>query len=195
MVKISQRKLESLLFGIANCQFVGLTALTVPDMTKRGNQYFGKTVKISRVNGPINWRYSSAVNAQLKREGKADAFKAFPRVWGQRINGCPLVCHIPEDDDGPRFYLELKLERRDVGYFSTDTHERIPQNVIAPFLKSDSDSRQGTDREVLLRDYRLDHIAELRVSGEEYSIVPLWYEYQIYLPTSQIPPATALAMA
>lgn len=192
MVKISQRKLESLLFVTANCHPIGLTALTVPEMTKRGNPYFGKTVKISRVNGMINWRYSSAVIAQLKREGKSDAFKAFPRKWGARINGTPLVCHIPED--GARFYLEVKVERRDVGYFNNETHQRIQTPEIERFLKDKSPSRQGTDREVLLRDYRLDHIADLRFNREEFSVVPLWYEHFVYFP-APTPPAAELATA
>jgi hypothetical protein len=181
MVKISQRKLASLLLGIANCQFVGLTALTVPDMRKTRNPHAGRTVKISRVNGPINWRYSASVQAQLRREGKADAFKAFPRVWGRRVKDCPLVVHA--NDDGTHLYLEMKVEQRSVGYFNTETFQRIPEEEIAKFLKKKKPSRQGTDKEIVLKDFRIDHISEITIARDSYIITPLWFEQQTYLPS------------
>ena len=186
MVKISRQRFEALLFGLDSCQFVGFTALTTPDMKKTLNPFFGTTVKISRVNGVVNWKYSSSVNKQLVREGKADAFKAFPRTWGQRINNCPLVCHINED--GVRLYVEVKVERRDVGYFDTETLERVPESALKKFLKPDSESRQGTEKTIVLRDYRLDHIAEMTIAKETYRVLPLWYEHAVYLP-APTPPA------
>lgn len=193
MVKISQRKLASLLLGIANCQFVSITALTVPDVRKTRNPYYGTTVKISRVNGCINWRYETAVNAQLKREGKPDAFQAFPRVWGKRIKDSPLVIHVNEDE-GTHLYLEMKVERRDVGYFDTETFERISTDAIAPFLKKKRNRRQGTTKEIVLKDFRLDHIAEITVSRDTWRIAPLWFQHQIYLPNRPAdPPSKALA--
>lgn len=192
MVKLSRRQFESLLFKVSNCQFVGFTALTVPDMRKKGNPHFGHTVKITRVNGVINWRYSSAVKKQLEREGKTDPFQALPRTWGQRINNCPLVCHIT-DDDGPQFYLETKMEKRSWEYWDTDTQLLIPEAEIKPYIKPDAPSRQGTAREVMLRDYRLDHLAELRMDGQDYRVLPLWWELAVYRPQTPETPVSASA--
>jgi hypothetical protein len=195
MVKISQRKLASLLLGIANCQFVGITALTVPEMRKTGNPWHGTTVKISRVNGAINWRYETAVNAQLKRENKPDAFTAFPRVWGKRIKDTPLVIHCTEDE-GTQLYLEVKVERREVGYFCTETFERIPTDVIEKFMsKKKKRSRQGTDKQIVLKDFRLDHIAEITVNRDTWRITPLWFQHQIYLPNRPADPQKELVTA
>ncbi len=187
MVKITQRKLERLLFMTASCEFIGLTAITVPDMKKKGNPHWDRTVKIARVNGVINWRYSSAVNKQLLREGKPDAFKAYPRTWGQRVNYTPLVVNITDDGE-THFYLEVKRERIDAGYFDTETAERVPESELKKWLKPDQESRQGTDKEIILRDYRLDHILELRMQREEYRIVPEWHQLNTYLPPAAEPP-------
>ncbi len=117
------------------------------------------------MNGAINWRYETAVNAQLKREGKPDAFKAFPRVWGRRIKETPLVIHCTEDE-GTQLYLEVKVERREVGYFCTETFQRIPTESIERFMKKKKRCRQGTDKQIVLKDFRLDHIAEITVNRD-----------------------------
>jgi len=205
-VILTRTKLECLLFKTHGCQFLGMTAITVPKMPKskggKKNPHHGHLIKISRVNGVIGWRYSSAVKRQLEREGKPDAFRAFPRVWGQRVNDTPLVVHINED--GCHFYLEVKLQQRDWGYFDTRTGQRIDDATVRPWLSKEppdikglaaedaatfpkfydiaAATRQGTNAPVILRDYRIDHIAELRIGGEEYR-TPLWYEQQFYLPT------------
>jgi hypothetical protein len=194
MVKISQRKLASLLLGISNCQFVSFVALTVPDMRVTGNPWHGTTVKISRVNGCINWRYEAAVNAQLRRENKPDAFQAFPRVWGKRIKETPLVIHCTEDE-GTQLYLEAKVERRDVGYFCTETFDRIPTDTIERFLKKKKNRRQGTQKEIVLKDFRLDHIAEITVNRDTWRITPLWFQHQIYLPNRPADPQKELVTA
>ena len=193
MVKISQRKLERLLFKTQSCEFIGFTAITVPDMKKAKNPHWDRTIKIARVNGVINWRYSKSVNAQLVREGKPDAFKAFPRVWGQRIQNTPLVVNIT-DDGATNLYMEVKRERIDAGYFDTITSERVPESELKKWLKPDQDSRQGTDKEIILRDYRLDHIVELRMQREEYHVVPDWHQLNTYLPSPPADPPKQLEL-
>lgn len=180
MIKLSRHEFESRLFGVSKCQFVGLTALTAPDMRKTGNPYAGTTVKISRVSGCINWRYESAVRRQQARENRPADFQSQPRKWGNRIDGCPLVCHV-RPDVGVTLYLEVKVEQVTAGYFSTNTGQRIDDALLRPFFPKKSASRQGVDREVQLRDYRLDHIAELRIAGEDWHVTPLWFEYQTYM--------------
>ena len=179
--KLCHTELDQRLLRINDCQFVGITALTTPDMTKKGNPLFGQVVKIARVGGPINWVYSSSVNRQRIRENKAAHFKAYRRTWGHRVAHTPLVFHV-NDLGEQHLYLELKLESRTQGFFHRETGERIEWADLRRWLKNKRPSRQDLDKEVVLRDYRTDHISEVRIGGDEWRVGPLWFEQQFYLP-------------
>lgn len=161
------------LLDFSACHFVGLRAVHVPEMRVRNNPYHGRVLKLSRVNGCINWKYSRAVNRQRKREDKPQDFLAAERVWGNRIGFCPLVIHLL---DVPYFYLELKRERVERWYFDNETLQPIPEVELIPYLPKRAKSRQKLDREVVLRDYRLDHIAEMSIDGETWQIDPAWWK-------------------
>jgi hypothetical protein len=167
-------ELQKRLLKLSGTQFVGLTAVHEPDFVKRGNPFFGRVVKRSIVNGSINFRYQSTVQKQQIREGKPGEFVAGPRVWGQRVRGCPLVLHI--GDDGIQLYLEIKVEKCDRQYFDAVTFEPIAETLISKyFRKRKRPTRQQLLKPVELRDYRLDHIAELRCGRESVRVAPLYW--------------------
>ena len=170
--------LEELTIRLLACQetqFVGLRAVHEPDwsITSKRNPFVGKVLKLSRANGAINWRYTRAVNRQRKREDKPEDFQAVERTWGNLIRYSPLVIHF---DEGPQFYLEMKRERVERWYFDSSTLELIEESEILPYLTKRAKSRQKLNREVVLRDYRLDHIAELTINGETWQIDPCWWK-------------------
>jgi uncharacterized protein YijF (DUF1287 family) len=140
---------------------VTIHAETVPDMRKTDNPYFDNLVKRSAVNGVINWVYESAVNRQRVREDLTPDFSAFPRKWGQRINGTPLVEHKGN------YYLEMKVQSASALYF-VGTKE-VSHNDVSDWLRPPSKHRQGVSREVILRDYALENITCF-VYGEAYAI-------------------------
>lgn len=142
------------------------------------NPYRGKVHKISHVNGVINWRYANAVNNQrmreeqpLDEEGNVEHFEALPRKWGQRISRedgtiTPLVEHKG------RHYLELKVERSLGHEYRDDEGNVYDDETITPWLRKRSkSSRQQTDKEIILRDYALDSINEIRMDGEVFQVV------------------------
>lgn len=149
----STRVLEPDLFG-------GLIVRNIP------NPFRGQVVKVAVVNGIINFYYENSVNNQRVREELPDDFVAFPRKWGQRIAGTPLVEH------NDKTYLELKVERS-LGheYRHRDTGQVIPKELIRPFLKPRYPSRQGVEKEIILRDYALPNILKIRMKNEEYTTI------------------------
>jgi hypothetical protein len=175
---ITLHELTTRLLAFSATHFIGLRAMHEPQWrfkSAKRNPYLGKVIKLSRVNGCINWRYAAAVNRQRKREDKPEDFVAVERTWGNRIHHCPLIIHLMER---PEFYLELKRERVERWYFDTRTLEPIPESELLPYLPKRAKSRQQLDREVILRDYRLDHIAELTINGETWQIDPSWWKLQ-----------------
>lgn len=183
MSRINREQLIALLTAAAqdrkSAQIVTITARTEPKLLKgsgRGqpaaNPYFGNCVKVAKVNGIINWRYTNAVNNQRAREwqpldeqGHLEHFEAEPRAWGERQEGLPFVEHKG------RLYLELKVERS-LGhdYFDNDG-EPLPAEQVEPWLPKRSEGkRQQVDRPVILRDYAIESITALTAGGQSYEV-------------------------
>lgn len=164
---IMRKTLRRRLLATKRHQFVGLVAITEPDMRVRGNPWAGHARKISWVAGVINARYARVVNRQRKREHKRQDFTASPRAWGVRLPNCPLVEYEGEH------YLEIKVQHRRERFVDRRDRSEIPREELAPYLIAPSKpKRQGLHRSVALRDYRLDHIAQLTIAGETWSVRP-----------------------
>jgi hypothetical protein len=182
---ITQSELERILFATKETQFISFVSVTDPDMRKRANPYFG-TRKVSIVVGVINWTYSRTVNRQRGRESKPQTFRALRRRWGTRLHGTPLVKRSVETDEGEEditLYLEVKIERRTFHYFNPKTRRRVKESSLAKWLKkAERNERQGVEREIVLRDYKLANIAELTIAGQQYRIAPAAEELLTYIP-------------
>ena len=175
---INIQQLETGLRSIDHAAMVSVVAITPARMRKRGNPFVrsarGDVFKLSLATGTVCWTYSSSVNKQRRREGKPKRsgqlipFAAQPRSWGQRIPRTPLVCHVTAGDGITHHYLELKVQsRRDV--FVWADFDQIAHADIGKWLtKSRPSSRQKVQRPVILRDFRLDHIAQFKHGGNTY---------------------------
>lgn len=159
--------------GIERSQPVGMITITIPAMNKLSNPFFGRVVKISHITAFINCRYSRTVNLQRIREAKTADFRARERAWGSKIEKRPLVEH----DD--QYYFEVKLQARRSQLRLIGTGEVIPPDAIKPFIPPvKKNPRQRLNREVILRDFRIDHVAELRINGQVWRIRRPWNQLQ-----------------
>lgn len=173
-LSLKQPQFDGRLFTLDRASPVALTAVTAPRMRAEGNPHHGHVVKVSEVNGFIHFRYSRCVNRQRSRENKAPDFMAMPRAWGQRVKGTPLVALVTADGI-TQLYLEVKIQRRTWVFREPDTGEQIPQSELQEFLLPPAKAyTQQLDRDVVMRDYRTDHIAELRVDGETWRNRKAW---------------------
>ena len=190
MTNIDRNGLRSIL-AYAGTTIVTLVAHTDPRMVKKDrasgepNPYLG-AIKIATVNGIIGWRYANAVNNQRQREANpqtietAEAvpvFDALARTWGEKakeveIDGITIALESnPFINHKNVLYLEIKCERAiEVSYVLVG--QKIDVEILRPYLplhKSES-KRQQVEREIVLRDYRLDNIRELRIHGSHYLV-------------------------
>lgn len=169
---IKASELVKLLSGNLGAKMVTIISSTEPPMRKTANPFYGRVRKISRVNGVIGWQYESAVNRQRDREqrpenadGTIEHFFAEPRKWGERLPGSPWVSHKQQ------MYLELKVERV-LGHEYRCDGKPIDVAELEPWLqrKTGESSRQGVEKEIILRDYRLDSILAVTFGGKQYLI-------------------------
>lgn len=170
-VRISPKRLELLLRGVYQATIVTIEARTKPrlmarhPLNGRPNPYRGAT-KVATVNGMLCWRYSRAVNRQRGREERTPDFQALPRAWGVRLRGTPLVEHQGE------LYLELKVERVLHCRYESAGGKAIDAGDIEPYLRRrpPGASRQGLEREIVLRDYALANLVSVTFGSFRYVV-------------------------
>ncbi len=183
---ITVQQLQEMLTSSAGAKIVTIVTITEPEMRKAikisketledsvlENPYYNNVIKVSRVNAMINWHYDNAVNAQLKREGKEADFKPKERKWGTRLHNSPFVSHVRKSDGKNCLYLEVKVNSSlGHAYYNPSTGLQIPMEHVEPFLKEKSSSKeyQGTDKEIILRDYDVANIATIVFDGNGYML-------------------------
>jgi hypothetical protein len=134
---------------------VTLTASTQPKL-KSGSNLTGLT-KLSTVQAIIGASYANCVNNQREREGLEQDFKPEPRKWGERA-GC-LVHHKG------KIYLECRI-LKSLGHMYW-LNGPVPDDRVKPFLPTTS-SRQGTEKEIIWRDYSLTSLQKVSMLGKVY---------------------------
>jgi len=177
ILTISTVELEKFFRGVSRPTIVTLLTVTEPALRKADNPYFGRVHKFTRVNGVVGFSYQNSVNNQRQREASPDTieeaeavptFHALPRKWGQRIQGTALVEHKDS------VYVEVKVEKI-VDHFYTVDGKLVGEkqfDEIESFLQKKSPSaRQEVEREVVLRDYKIENVKAVRVAGKQFNVV------------------------
>lgn len=166
VVQVSQTELVDLLKEVKGPTPATIIATSVLKMKKTDNPYYNDVMKTQESNLFINFNYANSVNKRLVKEGKEADFVPKERRWGKRISGTPLVEHKEN------FYLEvgfLTKNKPKVSY--TYKNEEIDKTKFEEFLSASSKtSRQGLEAEVVMRDFKIESIDEIRFGGKIYKI-------------------------
>jgi hypothetical protein len=146
--------------------FVTIQTLTEVKLNAEGRAILGEVYKRARVNGVVNFRYQNSVNRQRTREALVADFVAAERRWGSHVVGTPFIVHITKDGQR-KMYLEMKVERS-LGYEYLDAQgNEISKEQVNLYLPKKNDSRQGVEKEVILRDYDVQNLTGVRINGVE----------------------------
>jgi hypothetical protein len=183
---------RSMLFNVRGAKPVTIVTRTEPTLTGGKKCPFAGLVKVSTVNGMINFNYENAVNRQRSREGNAEVFESASRKWGKRLYETPETAarrnprHLPfvaknwkedtitvdEFNEIPNdeLYLEMKVENSG-DYIYMLNGEEIPKEKVAPYLpKKKEGERQDVEKTVILRDYKIENVEQITIDGESYKI-------------------------
>jgi hypothetical protein len=168
MKTIDLQKLRELLAGVNCARPINISALVDARARKTGNP-FAAISKLSVVNGFTGFDYESSVNRQLGREEKETDFSAQARKWGVRVS--PALVENHGD-----FYLVLKVERTRKPVYLTKRNPAMPwlitpKETVAPYLPPSRPAlNQGTDKEIVYRNYKLENLVSVSLNGERYRI-------------------------
>jgi hypothetical protein len=97
---------RTMLFGVKGAKPVTIITRTEPTLTGGKKCPLAGLVKISTVNGMINFNYENAVNRQRSREGNSEVFESAARKWGKRLY------EAPEEVENPNSVQRIERKRR-----------------------------------------------------------------------------------
>ena len=165
MKKITKAELITLVDSATGASFVSVDMESEAKMRKTGNPYVG-AIKEVTLSGQINFDYANAVNNQLTRENNVTAgtFTAQERAWGSREGN--WITH------NGNHYLTIKVQTTSEPTFIFEG-KPVDKAALAPFLTESKKphTQAELDKEVIVRDVKLDSIKVIRAFGEEYKVV------------------------
>ena len=169
-VSIPESQLVEILSNQKGAAPVTLSAMTDTKARKTGNPY--KAIyKFAVVNGMIGVNYENAVNRQQVREGAVEGtFEAKARQWGEQVNKSLVV-------NGDKYYISIinpkscKTKPRYYGQRTDDSLVRISSEIAKQFIPEHKKAtNQGTDKEIVFRNYSLGNIRTVAIGGKKYRI-------------------------
>lgn len=163
---ISRERLLLMLLEVRGASFATITTRTDARLKKTGNP-FGYVEKVSRVNVTLGFQYANAVNRQRTREDETPDFVAMPRQWGERSAQSRVLI-----EHKGKLYLETKVERSIDHEYRMADGRTLTDEQVQPFLPARGASRQGTEKEILVRDYAIDSIIGIAFGGQVFIVAP-----------------------
>lgn len=174
MKTITRAQLRERLAAVKGATFISISALVSARANKKSREDqspnpFSEVLKLSKVNGTIGADYEASVNRQLGREGKDHiTFEAQARKWGERVS--PALV-----EKAGKTYLALQVNHtRKPVYFGRDASgmlRQVSKTQLTPFLPPESHAmNQGTDKEIVYRNYGLEGIAAISIGGEQFRV-------------------------
>jgi len=139
-------------------------------MNKRGNELFGRVTKFSGWGFDVNIAYTRKVNLQLEKEGKEADFVA-AETYTEKVNE---VVHRHKTNGTLYMSCFPALNFGAFSQYLVDNRPATPEEIaiIKSFLPAKSDSsRQGTEKEIIIRKPKLENIHFISLLGERYSII------------------------
>lgn len=166
---ITTNELKDILANRKGATPIAFSAITNTDAKKTGNPH-AAILKFSAVQAMTGINYENNVNNQLAREGKEANFEAAERQWGNNLNNSLVELR-------GKFYLVARVLRAKKPVYIAKGHDKslkvVSKEAIAQFLKTPSKATtQGTDKEVVYRNYSLENIRSISIDGKKYQLVP-----------------------
>ena len=174
MKTISTKQLGELLLSLrSGATFLGVSALIDARPRKTGNP-FAAIMKLSTFQAVTAINYEASVNRQLDREGKDQlTFTAKEHSWGHRVPGSPAL--LEHNTTGELYLVAQVLKARKPIYLvrdrATSPLRIVDKSTVDPYLPPVRHAEnQGTEKEIVYRNYALSGIVSLRGFGESYRV-------------------------
>ena len=159
MNTMSQAQLIEALREKKGAEIVTIETITIPKLKKNS---LGLVKKHCKMNVMVGFDYQNCVNNQHGREQAEMDFVAAPRPWGKRVD-LKTVEH-----KGQTYISANCLKTYDVHY--TVNGRDIETHLVEPYLPKKSETRQGVDKPVVYRDFKVESIVGINFRGIQADI-------------------------
>jgi len=160
--------------------------VTEPALVAEGKEKFGKVVKFGAVQAMLAYNYEDNVNAQRKREGKAETFEseALWNGYGEVLNPCIAKRKVTKtrQKNGEKFkvetgevifYLRYRYLKGMKALHFDAAMNFLPKALIQPFFKPYyAPKKQDVDKAIDARTLKLENIRRLRFKRMEIQVIP-----------------------
>jgi hypothetical protein len=158
------RRVVNLLSERKGTQIVTIDAITPVRLVKvpKEHEIWPRRNSIKKralVNGTLGAIYERSVNRRRESEGLEPDFEALERQWGFNLRGLPLVSHKGQ------LYLRFQPRRTITYTYLNEDGCVVDKALVDPFLGVRSESRQGVDKPVEVRNYALTNLRSILRDG------------------------------
>jgi hypothetical protein len=177
IIEITEHELRTLLLnpeisGINGASFIGIDTTTIQKLKGgKKNPMQNRVEKHSVGNSVMVFQnknsngYENMIKRRLEAEGKnPESFSVGSRVWGERVEGTPLVEHKGEN------YLEVIFLKAGKSSYTLDS-KPIKKDLIEGL---DTDKKEGSQGElnnkVIIRTFKLKSISRITINKQTYII-------------------------
>jgi uncharacterized protein with ATP-grasp and redox domains len=163
---VTEFELRNILFAIKGATPATVLTHVVPQMRKTGNIYHNRVIKRQWHNVFLNANYEKSVNKQRVKEGNNLPFLSSGRTWGLRLPESPIVYNEKKQ----MYYLVTRILSSNTAEYLLE-NQVIDKRLIEEFLQGPSRSNsQGVENEIIVRDFKMSSIQEVRVNGMVYIV-------------------------
>lgn len=178
IIKVQANAIIGMLFNLKGAKIVTLHTLTDARLRKTSkvdktikNPYFN-VKKLSVVNGLFNVSYENCVNNQLGRENKENDFESAPRQWGQKVNDSKVLLQHVNKDGEYNQYFQFNPRQHISTVYVDENGNVLDKSLIEDFISDKKpSSRQGTNKEIIWRTYKVGSILGVSVNKTFYEVI------------------------
>ncbi len=178
MKQINIQQLAAILTNHKGCTAVSIITCTQPKMRKTNNSFYGRVTRLASRSGMVGVSYENAVNNQRGREDIEEYFSA-DKLWnglGRHISSA-LCEHTGTNEQYLVFYPTrttgdgAPISNPDVWQLDGKDCDAETLSAIMSFVSEPSTPiKQGTDKMISWRTFKLTSIVQLKYMGEIYVI-------------------------
>ena len=177
MKTLTSAELTTNLTSMDNTVIATVRTVTVPEMRKTGNPFYGKVVKVQDLSASVgSWSYQRAVNNRRQKEWQnallqdentpePALFVPEARRWGTRVPNTPFVEHKGQ------LYVELSVHNCLRQLYLDDKGIPVSKDLLEPYMPKKKDGeRQELDNPIILRDVKVENIVAITYGGQTVEV-------------------------
>jgi hypothetical protein len=163
--------IEQFARSIKGTKITSVRTITVPDMLKRNNPFYGSVIKVTDQNMLFGGDYKKACDKGLKKQGIENPDYQVKDVWHKHVDNCPAL--VTDKRTESKLYLfgrvienpktgKIQSKARYLMKLSNGKFVPIQKSMIESFLKK----KKPSDFKPTMRTFELGNVVRVKCLKE-----------------------------